>query len=276
MDGKQTSVLWLSVLAALVTFNASAAHDILPPVFEEIPVQRKIADDTVYADVMAYSVEAPFGDAHGRPTNVHETAHGIHATYRNQYRKKLGKRINAFYMLRGQIAVVEEPDFLIRNVQKHIPKSLRGYRYQLYFVDQLRDWDDTPLYVFDEWNAYICGGESAVSDYKQNNIKADSDAVSGCLEFSIYAVATYLAAKERVPEYLAKKPQMKSVLYYNLTRADAAFYDGCNIFTSAKQDQLYENLQHCADAKPIRECLRKEFKSLFLETEAEAHEQSDE
>ena len=268
MDGTNKNVFSKATLSLFLFFNLALAEDLLPPMFEDIPLKRKMIDDTVYADVMAYSVERPFGDAHGRPTNVHETAHGIHATYRNEFRKKFSKRINAFYMLQGNIAVIEEPDFLIRNVQKHIPQSLRGYRYKLYFVDQLRDWDDRPLYVFDEWTAYICGGESAVSDLEKKNIKADSDAVSGCLEFSIYAVAVYLTAKERDPEYLASKPQMKSVLYYNLTRAETAFYAGQDIFVSSKQDQLYENLQSCPDAEPIRECLRDEFKRVFLEEKA--------
>jgi hypothetical protein len=230
----------------------------------DIPQQRDLVDDTVHSDVMAFSVEKPFTSAHGRPTQVHETAHGIHATYRNEFKRKLGKKVNAFYMLKGKIAVVDEPDFLICNVQKHVPVSLRGYRYKLYFVDQLRDWDDTPLYVLDEWTAYICGGESAVSDFQTRGIKDEFDSVSGCLEFSIYAVSTYLTAKERVPDYVASHPQFRSVLRHNLRRAEDAYEAGRSLFYSSKSESLHDNLQHCDDAEPVRKCLRDEFGGCFL------------
>lgn len=264
MEGNRNKVV-LSVALALIMHGLSEAKETPAPDFERIPAVRERSDETVYADVMAHSVEKPFGDHHGRSTNVHETAHGIHATFRNEFSKQLRKRVNAFYMLDGNIAIVEEPDFLIRNVQKHVPPPLRGYRYKLYFVDQLRDWDDRPLYIMDEWTAYICGAESAVSDLETKGIKDDADAVSGALEFSVYAVAAYLTARERAPDYLAEKPQMKSVIHYNLSRAEAAFYAGRDVFASKKQDQFYEDLQSHPDAEEIRECLREEFGKMFLE-----------
>lgn len=255
-------LLWFLCLT-----SPSFADDVLgirPPQFEEIPQQRDAKGESVYWDILSHSVEAPYGDEHGRPTNAHETAHGIHSTYRNLYQKGLKARVNALYMLDGKIAIVKEPDFLLQHIAREIPQSLRGYRYQLYFVEQRKYWDDCPIYVFDEWTAYICGGETAVDDLEFNDIKADSDAVSGCLEFSIYAVATYLTAKARTPDYLKHEPQFKSVLYYNLTRAEDAFYSGREAFPSSKQEKLYEALQSSPDAAPIRNCLKEEFGGAFL------------
>lgn len=234
------------------------------PVLVEIPKQREVPDQGIYKDVLAYSVEPTFGDAHGRPTNVHETAHGIHATYRNKYTSALKKRVNALYMLEGRIALVKEPDFLIRHIAREIPVPLRGYRYQLYFVEQLKYWDDRPIYVFDEWTAYICGGECAVDDFARTGEGRGADSVSGCLEFSLYAVSTYLTAKLRDPDYLEREPQFKRVLYYNLTRAEQTFYAGREVFRSAKQEALYNALQTHPDAAPVRDCLRDEFDGMFL------------
>lgn len=265
-------IVWFLCFTGVALAADKDKFGIIVPHFEEIPKQREPKGEGVYWDILSYSVEKPFGDEHGRPTNAHETAHGIHATYRNIYQKALKKRVNAFYMLDGKIAVIQEPDFLVQHIAREIPQSLRGYRFQLYFVDQLRDWNDRPLYVFDEWTAYICGGETAVDDLEFNNIKADSDAVSGCLEFSLYAVAAYLTAKARVPDYLEHEPQFKSVLYYNLTRAEDAFYSGREAFPSSKQEKLYRALQSSPDAAPIRNCLRDEFGGAFLIEVA--HEQS--
>lgn len=234
------------------------------PVFVEIPKQREINDHGAYQDVLSYSVEAPFGNEHGRATNVHETAHGIHAEYRNKYTLKLKRRVNALYMRDGKIALVKEPDFLLKHIAREIPVPLRGYRYQLYFIDQQQYWDDRPIYVFDEWTAYISGGECAVDDLAKDIVEKGADAVSGCLEFSIYAVATYLTAKLRDPEYLAHEPQFKRVLYYNLTRAEQTFYAGREVFKSTKQEALYNALQTHPEAAPVRDCLRNEFDGMFL------------
>ena len=253
MDGLRAAFCFLMVGVTTAT----------EPVFEQLPRIRKPADDSVHQEVMSYSVERPFGNAHGRPTNVHETVHGIHATYRNKAFTEGRRRTNCLYVGDGLVAYVKEPDFLIRNVQRHVPPSLRGYRYPLYFVTQLRDWDDSPLYIFDEWSAYIAGGESAVDDHKRG-ITDECDAVSGCLEFSIYAVAVYLTAKERTPDY-ADWNQLRGVLAHNLTRAEAAFDAGRNVFRNTKQDRMHRNLQTCDDAEPIRKVLREEFGGAFLD-----------
>lgn len=231
------------------------------PVLIDIPKQRDVKTDSVLCEIVSYSVEPPFGSKHGRPTNAHETAHGIHASYRNKHTTP-GRRVNALYMRDGRIAIVEEPDFLIEHID--VPEVLRSYRYPLYFQHQLRDWNDTPLYVLDEWVAYVCGGETAVDDWDRCGCDTDEDSVSGCLEFSIYAVALYLTAKERVPEYLERDPQLKNVISYTLTRAQAAFYAGREVFESSRQDKLYEALQSHPDAAAVRKCLREEFGGAFL------------
>lgn len=250
-------MLWIILCLVLCSAVAIAAD---APVFLEIPVCRD-GGDGVFGDVLSHSVEPPFSREHGRPTCAHETAHGIHATYRNKHTSS-NRPVNCLYMGDGKIAVIEEPEFLIRHVQRHIPMPLRGYRYPLYFVEQLKYWDEQPLYIYDEWAAYICGGETAVDDHKRGIGRTDEDSVSGCLEFGVYAIATYLTALERDPDH---DPQLKAVLAFNLVRAEAAFSAGRNVFKNTKQEEFYEALQSHPDAAPIRDCLRNEFDGAFLE-----------
>lgn len=256
--------LALFILLMLCGAGRAAAPDDIAPEFVEVPKQRELPGRGVYRDILSYSVETPFGNAHGRATNAHETAHGIHATYRNKYTQRFKTPTNALYMLEGRVALVKEPEFLLQHIAREIPLPLRGYRYRLYFQEQLKYWDDRPIYVFDEWTAYICGGETAVDDFTREGGKTGADSVSGCLEFSIYAVATYLTAKVRDPEYLTREPQFKRVLYYNLTRAEQTYYAGRDIFKSIKQENLHEALLRHPDAAPVRDCLRNEFDSMFL------------
>lgn len=236
--------------------SAAVAAD---PVFLEIPKCRD-GGQGVLGDVLSHSVEPPFTAAHGRPTQAHETAHGIHATYSNKHSK--GKRVAALYMGSGRIAIIREPAFLIRNIPENLPPCVRGYRYPLYFVQQLRYWDQEPCYVLDEWTAYICGGETAVDDHARGIGRTDEDSVAGCMEFAIYAVATYLTAKQRDP---AHDPQLRAVIAFNMTRAEAAWNAGRFVFRNAKQETLYKALRTHPDAEPIRACLRDEFGGAFLE-----------
>ncbi len=250
----------MKAATAILFCVASVAAAAEPPLFIEIPACRP-GGEGVLCDIIAHSTEPPFGNKHGRPTNAHETAHGIHATWRNKHSKN-GKRVNALYMGEGRVALVEEPEFLIRNIPPQIPQCLRGYRFPLYFVEQLRYWDDEPVYIFDEWTAYICGAECAVDDYQRCGTETHEDSVSGCLEFSVYAVALYLTAKARDPEH---DPQLRAVLAYNLTRAEAAFTAGREVFRHSGQECIYAALQSHPDAQPIRACLRDEFGGAFLE-----------
>jgi hypothetical protein len=256
--------LLISLFIVLFLQISSFAIEPLPD-FVDIPFIRQIDDAGIYQDVLSHSVEKPFGNAHGRSTNVHESAHGIHATYRNMYTSQLKERHNALYFLNGKIALVKEPDFLISDIKNNVPQSLKSYRFQLYFTDQLKYWNDRPIYVLDEWTAYICGGEAAIDDYARG-IKVDvgTDEVSGCLDFSIYSVALYITAKQRAKDYLENNPQLKRVIYYNLERASRTFLEGKLIFTSKRQEELYNNLLDSKDAEPIRQCLKEEFDSFFL------------
>lgn len=244
----------LAILMAAPTLAADG------PDLLDIPTCRQ-GGEGVLCEIIEHSEAPPFGLHHGRPTCAHETAHGIHATCRNKHTRN-GRRVNAFYMRGGKVALVDEPKFLIRDVTRHIPQCLRGYRYTLYFRDQLRDWDDRPLYVMDEWTAYICGAECAVDDWQRRGIDTDEDSVSGSLEFSCYAVALYLTAKERGD---ANDPQLKAVIARNLERAEAAFIAGREVFAHSGQEKIYAALQSHAAAEPIRRCLREEFGGAFLE-----------
>lgn len=222
-----------------------------------------LSDETVYDDVMSRQ-SRPFGDRAGRSTNVHETVHGIHSDLRNQYQKNTKKKCNVFYCLKGRAVLVENPNITISTIKKYIPASLQSYRYKLYFTEQLRDWDDVPTYVMDEWVAYISGGECAVEDHRSGLNKEDSDAVSGCLDFSIYTVAFAMAVKTEDPEYWHSHPEFMEFIKFNMERAERAFVEGRGTFKSSKQEALLESLLNNDDAEEIRNFFKEELDGRFV------------
>ena len=233
----------------------------------KIPKHRTWDVYDVYSDVLSHSLDKPFGDNHGRYTNVHETAHSIHSQLRKIYKPLFKKSVNGFYCLDGQCAIVEDPNIKIRHVQKYIPDILKSSRYKLYLVEQLQYWDDVPTYILDEWNCYVLGAECAVDDAKRKRALEKTNAVSGAIEFSIYATALAMAVKNHDPLFWETNNQFKAFIKYNLLRSERAFSAGAGIpeFANKEQDRLQQALLNHPDAEPIREFLKNEFDGIFVD-----------
>ena len=222
--------------------------------------KRKLNKISVYNRVLG-CFSKPFGDKHGRSTNVHETVHGINNALSNSKRGYRG-----FYCGTSRGLWLKEPNIDMLDIVPNIPNILREYRYSLYFVSQLKHWRDVALYPVDEWSAYICGAECAVDDYNQNILSKDkSDSVSGALEFSIYCTALAKAVKEKDKEYWDDYPHFKNTIKFFLVRSEKVFFEGRFIFPSERQESLLEKLQNHEKAKPIRDFLITEFDGVFIE-----------
>lgn len=238
----------------------------LVPEFVDVPVHRQMSEKSIYADILSHSQQAPFGDAHGRATNAHETAHGIHSEVRNAHMKQGSRRVNAFYALDGKAVVVEEPNMRKSAVNAFVPPSLRSYRYSLYLGGQSA-WDDTPLYLCDEWNAYILGGMTNVDDVKNNRYKGGwTDGVSGCLDFSIYTFALCMAIEKHDPEYWANNKQFRAFVIWNLKRAEQTYLEGSKMsqFKWDKQDSLYKSLLNDPAAESMRKFVEEHLEGVFV------------
>lgn len=235
------------------------------PEFVEVPVFRNSEDGTILGDVFSHCHERPFG-GHSRATNVHETAHGIHSYLRNKYTNELGKRMNGFYCLKGRGVIIEEPRMRKSQINKFIPANLRSYRYSTYFVGQ-REWDDTPLYVYDEFVAYILGGMCAVEDAQQGRYPRHMvDEVSGCIDFSIYAIALCMAVKEHDPEYWENKPQLRNFTIWMLKQAEKTYLTGSKMrqFQSDGQEKLFKEFRISESAEPMRKFVQENLEGVWL------------
>jgi hypothetical protein len=227
---------------------------------------RDIEQGTIYGDVLSHSYGEPYGNRDGRRINVHETSHGITSELRNFYQKALNKKLNVFYVLNSKCIVLEESNIDMRLVTKYIPEKLRSYRYNLYFVKGIVDWNDMPSYIIDEWNSYILSSKSSVEDFHNGLVSERVDAVSGCLDFSIYSVCFAMAIKDHDKEYWISYPQFKNTIKYLLIEAEKTFNQGMKIdnFRNSAQKILLDNLQNSEEASKIRNFLEEEFDGIFL------------
>lgn len=91
-------------------------------------------------------------------TWAHETTHGLNSYLRNALQKQGQARVQCLYVLNDRCVVLTEPrGVTLAQVASAVPAEQRGRVYQLYLVQQQRDWNDTPTYVLDEWVAYSNG-----------------------------------------------------------------------------------------------------------------------
>lgn len=116
-----------------------------------------------------------------RGTTAHECTHAINSQLRQGR-----ENVNCFYMLQGNAAEAIEPPITLAQVAAAVPQNERGPSFQLYLVSQRRYFNRQPLYVFDEWAAYLNGCTVNAVEKRPGDYR--SDIVRVC-EFSRYAAA---------------------------------------------------------------------------------------
>lgn len=191
-------------------------------------------------------------------TYGHETSHGIHAHIRNTM-NDTGARANGFYLLDDRACLVREPAMRKSDVAVYIPTSLRWSRYGLYITGS-RDWDDTPLYVWDEWVAYTNGSAVGVDRSASGLWRSGwRGTVDGTIEFTVYAMAVGMAAEVRDPGYFEREPNFLAFLVWNARRAMRLFRAGRVVpdFAWDEQDAYFERWRTGTEAEPMRAWMRR-------------------
>jgi hypothetical protein len=104
-------------------------------------------------------------------TAAHETSHGISSGIRNS-NMKLG-HVNGYYFPEypDKYFILTEPNFQMSDVLAYTPENLRGTGfYDTYLIGQQGDWNDRPLYIFDELTAYANGAMVSVEGNYRRSI----------------------------------------------------------------------------------------------------------
>ncbi|MEZ4468933.1 MAG: hypothetical protein R3F43_32005 [bacterium] len=231
--------------------------------FADFPVQQAAnRGGAVLQDILSH-LPARYGNTYSDDdplTHGHETSHGIHSHIRNTM-NDTGGRANGFYVLQNRAVIVPEPGIRKSAAGPFIPQSLRGSRYATYITGQ-QAWDDTPLYIWDEWNAYVNGGAAGVDLVNGGQWNRGwRDGVAGVLEFTVYAIAVAMAVEEGDPQYFQENRQFREFLAWNTRRAMEVFRAGKDLeaFRWDRQDAYYEALRTAPDAEAFRAFCRRFF-----------------
>ncbi len=190
-------------------------------------------------------------------TYGHETTHGIHAHLRNNF-NSTGKRANAFYVLNDRAALVEEPGIRKSDINGFVPQSLRESRYSTYLAGA-SDWDDTPLYIWDEWVAYTNGTKVGLALSDEGAWKSGWRDQFGNLEFTVYGLAVGAAVEAKDPTYWASNDQFRAFMKWQTERAMDHFQRAraTTDFEWDKMDAYFEKMKTSPDAETWRAFVKR-------------------
>jgi hypothetical protein len=195
--------------------HSSTPPEIKPvePQFDSWPKVRNVQNTALGNILQDIDSHMPAGhqySANNKVTWAHETTHGINSNIRNKHQD--ASKVNGFYCLQDRACVIYEPKTTIRAIAPKVPQALRGPSYQLYLVQQAGDWNDRPLYLFDEWIAYTNGSETGRElnhqDWYYELLQAHN--------FNVYCMYLAMTVKKTCPDYDDK--QMKAFMMWNIER----------------------------------------------------------
>lgn len=212
------------------------------PEFKEYLAIRSIESELgkVLGDIEAHMPAGHiYKNANDKINWAHETSHGIHSNIRQKF-SNLGK-INGFYVLNNKAVVIKEPNTTIRNVATKVPNSLRGGTYNLYLVQQAGSWNDTPLYILDEWSAYTNGSACRLD----LEMTSRSESVLYMLEFNIYSSCVAWTSQ-------SNDPQLKAFLMFQIERAMSIYKDSSKLGNLEKSHSYLETMRTSSDAADWR------------------------
>lgn len=220
------------------------------------PVTRRSKGKDLYADILNHTREYESFKDSGLMADAHENAHGVNADLINKY--SVGRLVAGFYVGENRSLVLDHPAIRIEHAHEFIPPALREYRFPVYMVEKEADWGDYPLYIYDEWVAYLLSARVGLELIKNGEYEdGPNDGVMGCLELAIYATAIAMATEQYDPEYFESNEQFRAFTAWMLRESFDTFLRGrrIRVFRFDRQDALYETLCTADEAKEMRDFL---------------------
>lgn len=142
-------------------------------------------------------------------TCAHESTHMVNSRIRQWFKRP---RHNAMYVGGGRCCILPEPRVTLRQVAQFVRPEYRNSTYHLYFDQQAQWWDNQPLYICDEFSAYLNGSQAA------KELRCDEHGSNErCRRFAHYADCLVEAVKHYDPTY-SHLPQLVQFVDYQKQR----------------------------------------------------------
>jgi hypothetical protein len=217
------------------------------PTFVDFPAVRQAnKGGKILSDIISHLPAGNIYEDADLATSGHESTHGINSAIRQKF-----QGMDGYYCLENRAVTLKKPPLRLTTVAQSVPRALRGDVYKLYFVDQVRYWDDDALYCLDEFDAYTHGTMVGI----ENNLNR-GESGQYMAEFAVYALclakATHSANSEIhqtgmviVPPTIVEKEKSRVVEgpkgpeIMHPTASEPEFHEG-EVVTAQYDDQSFK------------------------------------
>jgi len=169
-------------------------------------------------------------------TTGHETLHCVNARIRNTH-----QGYNGYYFLENYAFILKSPPLTLSEIATNVPQDWRGPIYSLYLVEQQSHWNDTPLYIVDEFSAYLAGTtvglEVGNQDRTQQSFKSAIEMYAYCRVMEKLAKQTNYADQIQLDELMSFSYERLVALAY-LLDAKGWYTDEHNTMLLRVENQL--------------------------------------
>lgn len=176
-------------------------------------------------------------------TSTHEQIHGVCSLLRQKYR---GDTILYIPHI-GSFSITIRTT-TIAKIAPIIPTNLRGSSYNLYLIQQQRDWNNQPGYLLEEWVCYYAGALTRA----ELRITQRRETVKQMLDFMVYSLYMYKNTGEKTEElekFLVDQIYRCADAYHkNLKVGDIS--DSTRYLEMVRQDKIYETMLYLLDKYP--------------------------
>lgn len=258
------------------TSSSSGEGEETPPLgigkvrFTSYPAMRQVAKGR-YApylvDTLAHTRQPAMFDT--QDTTCHESTHVNCSEISNKYFRagRNGRNaISGFYVGADRAVLIEEPPCLFSDVRQTMPSALKVSRYKSYIERSWGGKPSNPLYVFDEWVAYVAGARVGVELAEAGQWRSGGqDCVRGALEFTVMSFALAKAVATRDAAYWKKADQMRNFLAWFAGEAMAVHRKGMRFgpFKGFGQEEYLRELQTGASAEELRRFIKANWGEAF-------------
>lgn len=211
-------------------------------------------------DVLAHTRQPAMCDT--QDTTCHESTHRNCGEISGKYFRGGRGGNNAvagFYVGNDRAVIIEEPPCLYADVKAQMPSGLKVGRYKFYVEGGWQGKPSNPLYVFDEWVAYVAGARTGLQLAEAGRWRSGGqDCVKGCLEFTVISFALAKAVATRDPAYWKKADQMRNFMAWFANEAMGVHRKGMRFrpFQGFNQAEYLRELQSGASSEALRSFIK--------------------
>ena|GEM_PF-4807997 len=226
----------------------------------KVPAIRQVNTHSQMLNDLLARNQKPTGETEAG-SQAHYATHFINSQTRNEW-----KYDSAVYLGGGKAYLLNEPATTLRQVQASTPRSLQGSGFWSYVIAPqstanvpaqyhhlpLVDQNASPLFLLDEWSAYLAGTQALA----ETRTAIDVDDIR-VLEMMVYSFVACQCAEQGDKTWLPATKHLVRIMVERTSKVCEAAYNVDPAGYRARCGEYITRLRNAPDAEPLRAYIRE-------------------